>query len=133
MNEPVLARLQQLMTLREEVETLAALGPWTPAADWCDGDSHLELHVDVPGVQADTLELFEEGDTVTVAGRRAEPARRLGGDRPSGTFRRTLTFPEPVLPQTGQASLSHGVLTVRFEKRHPTINVAADRMPDETP
>ncbi|WP_189072038.1 Hsp20/alpha crystallin family protein [Deinococcus sedimenti] len=123
MNEPVLARLQHLMTLREEVETLAGLGPWTPAADWCDGDTHLELHLDVPGVQPDTLELLEDGDLVTVAGQRAETARLLRHERPSGTFRRTFTFPEPVLPNTGQASLNGGVLTVKFEKRHPTINV----------
>ncbi|WP_189067139.1 Hsp20/alpha crystallin family protein [Deinococcus radiotolerans] len=124
MNEPVLARLQHLMTLREEVETLAGLGPWTPAADWCDGDTHLELHLDVPGVHPDSLELLEEGELVTVAGQRPETRRLLRHERPSGTFRRTFTFPEPVIPNTGEASLNGGVLTVKFEKKHPTINVA---------
>ncbi|AWT35477.1 hypothetical protein GCM10008956_08560 [Deinococcus arenae] len=123
MNEPVLARLQHLMTLREEVESLAGVGPWTPAADWCDGDTHLELHLDVPGVQPGSLELLEEGDTVTVAGQRPEGTRLLHAERPSGTFRRTFTFPEPVMAQSGQATLSGGVLVVKFEKRHPTINV----------
>ncbi|ALW88724.1 Hsp20/alpha crystallin family protein [Deinococcus actinosclerus] len=123
MNEPVLARLQHLMTLREEVESLAGVGPWTPAADWCDGDTHLELHLDVPGVQPGSLELLEEGDTVTVAGQRPEGTRLLHTERPSGTFRRTFTFPEPVMAQSGQATLSGGVLVVKFEKRHPTINV----------
>jgi len=131
MNEPVLARLHHLMTLREEVESLAGVGPWTPAADWCDGDTHLELHLDVPGVQPDSLELLEEGDTVTVAGQRPEVTRLLHAERPSGTFRRTFTFPEPVVPQSGQAALSGGVLTVKFEKRHPTINVTAHH--DDTP
>ncbi len=123
MNEPVLARLQHLMTLREEVESLAGVGPWTPAADWCDGDTHLELHLDVPGVQPGSLELLEEGDTVTVAGQRPEGTRLLHAERPTGTFRRTFTFPEPVLAQSGQATLSGGILVVKFEKRHPTINV----------
>ena len=36
MDKPVLARLQHLMTLREEVETLGRPGPWQPAADWQD-------------------------------------------------------------------------------------------------
>ncbi|MBB5233173.1 Hsp20/alpha crystallin family protein [Deinococcus budaensis] len=125
MNEPVLARLQQLMTLREEVETLGAGGPWTPPADWVDGDRHLLLLLDVPGVDPDSLELQEEGRTLTVAGRRELPGRTLRAERPGGTFTRTLTFPEPVVPQSGQASLNAGVLSVRFEKRHPTIDVNA--------
>lgn len=123
MNEPVLARLHHLMTLREEVETLASPVPWTPAADWTDDDAHLCLQLDVPGVDAESLEVQEDGETVTVAGQRPAPERLLRSERPSGIFRRTLTFPEPVRPQSGQASLVHGVLTIRFEKRHPTISV----------
>ncbi|MCP2013048.1 HSP20 family protein [Deinococcus sp. HSC-46F16] len=125
MNEPVLARLQQLMTLREEVETLGTLGgPWTPPADWVDEDTHLRLLLDVPGVDPESLEMHEEGGAVTVAGRREAPARLLHGERPGGTFSRTLTFPEAVVPNSGEAQLAAGVLSVRFEKRHPTIEVA---------
>jgi HSP20 family protein len=131
MNEPVLARLQQLMTLREEVETLGAGGPWTPPADWVDEDTHLRLLLDVPGVDPERLELQEEGGSVTVAGRRDSAGEGdsaghlLSAERPGGTFTRTLAFPEAVVPQSGQASLSAGVLSVRFEKRHPTIDVNA--------
>ncbi|PTA69747.1 Hsp20/alpha crystallin family protein [Deinococcus arcticus] len=134
MNEPVLARLHHLMTLREEVETLAGPVPWSPAADWTDDDAHLCLHLDVPGVDAGSLEVHEDGDTVTVAGQRPAPERLRRGERPSGVFRRTLSFPEAVRPQSGQASLVHGVLTIRFEKRHPTISVPSSdlgRAPQE--
>lgn len=123
MNEPVLARLQHLMALREEVESLGTAGPWTPPADWVDEGTHLRLLLDVPGVDPDSLELHEEGDSVTVAGRRDLPDQALHAERPGGTFARTLAFPEPVVPQTGQATLNAGVLSVRFEKRHPTIDV----------
>ena len=111
------------MTLREEVETLGSGSAWTPAADWVDEDTHLLLLLDVPGVDPGSLELEETGMEVTVAGRREVPERRLSAERPSGTFTRILRFPEPVLPQSGQAHLSGGVLSVRFEKRHPTIDV----------
>ncbi len=113
------------MNLREEVETLGLGGPWTPPADWVDEGTHLRLLLDVPGVDPETLELHTEGHSVTVAGRRESPERTLSAERPSGIFTRTLTFPEPVLPQSGQANLSAGVLSVRFEKRHPTIDVNA--------
>ncbi|GAA5514873.1 hypothetical protein Dcar01_03636 [Deinococcus carri] len=125
MNEPVLARLQHLMTLREEVETLGQGGPWTPPADWVDQGTHLLLLLDVPGVDPDSLELHEEEGTVTVAGRREAPERRLRAERSAGTFTRTLSFPETVIPRSGQARLNAGVLSVSFEKRHPTIDVNA--------
>ena len=126
MDKPVLARLQHLMTLREEVETLGQGGPWTPPADWQDAGTHLLLLLDVPGVLPDSLALQEEGGTVTVSGERPQPARLLSSERPGGTFSRALTFPDEVLPQTGEASLAAGVLTVRFEKKHPTIDVIGE-------
>lgn len=122
MNEPVLARLQHLMTLREEVETLGA-GPWTPTADWADSDAYLTLHLDVPGIDPERLEMHEEGGMLTVAGERAAPQGLLSAERPSGVFRRVLTFPREVMPQSGEAHLAGGVLTVRFQKKHPTIDV----------
>lgn len=128
MNEPVLARLQQLMTLREEVESLGLNGSWTPPADWVDQGTHLLLLLDVPGVEAGALELQEEDGHVTVAGRREPPERRLEAGRPSGNFLRTFAFPEAVVPQSGQASMNAGVLRVRFEKRRPTIDVNASEM-----
>lgn len=123
-HRPVLARLQQLMTLREEVETLSQAGDWVPAADWIDAGTHLHLLLDVPGVNPQSLHLSEEGSEVTVSGERERPAQVLLQGRPSGAFSRTLSFPEEVVPQTGEASLQAGVLTVRFEKVHPTIDVA---------
>ncbi|MFC4636750.1 Hsp20/alpha crystallin family protein [Deinococcus hohokamensis] len=132
MNEPVLSRLQQLMSLREGVEALTSSGPWVPLADWSDSDTHLCLHLDVPGVDPESLELQESGDVVTVSGQRPPLPERLSGERPSGTFSRTLSLPAEIVPQSGQATLTQGVLCVRFEKRHPTINVNADELPEDS-
>ena len=49
MDKPVLARLQKVMQLREEVETLSTGGPFVPEADWTDSGTHLTLVADVPG------------------------------------------------------------------------------------
>lgn len=125
MNEPVLGRLQHLMTLREDVESLTSGGPWVPAADWYESDTHMTLCLDVPGVQPGSLELLEEDGTVTVTGERDVPERRLLAERPGGRFTRTLTFPLETVPQSGEAQLAGGVLQVHFEKRHPTIEITA--------
>ena len=129
--KPVLARLQQLMTLREEVETLAQGGPWTPAADWRDAGTHLDLLLDVPGVDAGTLALAEDGGQLTVSGERPGTEHLRRSERPSGRFVRELAFPEPVRPASGVASLAGGVLTVRFEKLRPTIDVTARPAPGD--
>lgn len=131
MNEPTLARLQQLMTVREEAEGLLEHGEargFVPAADWLDGGSHLTLLLDVPAVEAASLEMEEDGDHLTVAGTRASlppgAGRLLLSERRAGTFSRTLVFPEPVVPGSGEASLEAGVLRVCFTKLHPTIDAA---------
>lgn len=127
MDKPVVARLQQLMNLREEVETLTEGEGWEPAADWYDLSTHLALLLDIPGVNPDSLELHETENTVTISGEREEMPEKLSGDRPTGIFRRTLVFPEEVLPNTGDAKLKAGVLTVHFNKKHPTIDVSSQQ------
>ncbi|WP_407539394.1 Hsp20/alpha crystallin family protein [Deinococcus radiomollis] len=122
MNEPVLARLNTLMNLREEVEQLGAAFPWEPAADWHDLGTHLLLVMDVPGLDAEHLELLEEGDDLTIAGERVEQpgGELLSRERPGGRFVRTLSFPAAVRAGSAEASLSGGVLKVRFEKGRKT-------------
>ena len=123
MNEPVLARLNTLMHLREEVENLGSAFPWEPAADWLDQGTHLVLLMDVPGLLPGQLELLEDGDDLTIAGeRRSElSGELLSRERPGDRFSRQLRFPGAVVPGSGQATLSSGVLSVRFEKRQKTL------------
>ena len=122
MNEPVLARLNNLMDLREEVEQIGTAFPWEPAADWLDQGTHLLLVMDVPGLDADHLELAEEGSELTIAGERGDTpsGELLSRERPDGRFLRTLTFPDAVVPGSAEASLNSGVLSVRFEKQRKT-------------
>ena len=122
MNEPVLARLNNLMALREEVEQIGSAFPWEPAADWHDLGTHLLLVMDVPGLEADQLELSEEEGDLTIAGERGEVlnGELLSRERPGGRFMRTLRFPAAVRGGSAEASLSGGVLKVRFEKQRKT-------------
>ncbi|WP_424949374.1 Hsp20/alpha crystallin family protein [Deinococcus sp.] len=122
MNEPVLARLNNLMALREEVEQIGSAFPWEPAADWLDLGTHLLLVMDVPGLDAEHLELLEEGEDLTIAGERGEvlEGEVLSRERPGGRFARTLSFPSPVRAGSAEASMSGGVLKVRFEKQRKT-------------
>lgn len=122
-NKPVLARIQKVMQLREEVETLGTGGPYLPDADWQDSGEHLTLLLDVPGCTPETLRLEHEEEAVTVSGSRAEGTGLIQRERRTGPFSRRLPFPEPVLVQSAQANLQAGVLSIRFEKVHKTIDV----------
>lgn len=124
MNEPVVARLNDLMQLREQVETLTAGGLWEPAADWLETDDQLLLMLDAPGTEASGLDLSVDGDSLTVRGRRVDgelPGQLIERGRPGPVFERRLRFPREVVAGSGEASLRAGVLTIRFEKRHKTI------------
>lgn len=124
MTDPVFERLHQLMSVREEVESLSTQARWMPAADWLDDGAALTLLVDLPGVSADALHMQAEEDYVLISGER--PAlETLYSERPYGSFSRQIGFPEAVVPHSAQATLQAGVLMVRFEKVHPTIDVQA--------
>lgn len=127
MNDLALNRIHSLMQLRQEVEALHEVSPWVPPVDWIETDTELLLIADVPGIEADAFELLEEGGAVTVKGQRPTQdgdgaSFTLAAERPQGSFQRTLRLPLETLPGSGRAQLRAGVLTVRFEKRHKTID-----------
>ena len=112
------------MHLREEVESLASGGPYMLDADWLDSGTHLTLVADVPGCLPDSLTLEDDGEAVILSGERSalpDGQDALHRERRTGIFSRRLAFPNPVISQSGEASLLNGVLSVRFEKLHKTI------------
>ena len=124
-SEPVLRRINALMQLRQEVESLAQGAPWVPPADWIETDTELALVMDLPGVDQDKLELALEQGAVTVRGERATldlNGAPLTSERPQGQFQRSLKVPAEIVQGSGDAQLRAGVLVVRFEKRHKIID-----------
>lgn len=131
MDKPVLARLQKVMQLREEVETLSFGGPYVPEADWTDSGTHLTLFADVPGCSPESLTLEDDGEAVTLSGERGalpDTQTALHRERRTGRFSRRLSFPEAVVAQSGEASLVAGVLSVRFEKVNKTIEAQSQEL-----
>lgn len=123
-DKPVLARLSKVMQLREEIETLASGGPYSPDADWLSSGTHLTLITDVAGCSLESLILEDDGETLTLSGERSslpEDQDILHRERRTGRFSRRLPFPVAVVAQSGEASLVSGVLSVRFEKVNKTI------------
>ena len=83
-----------------------------------NGDDYV-ITAAVPGLKADDLHLEVLGDTVTLSGELPAPElgendRWLLRERRTGQFQRTITLPTEVDGAQAQASVEHGVLTVRL-------------------
>lgn len=94
----------------------------TPAADVYETDKTVELHLDMPGVAPDAIDVKLEGDQLTItAERKSEKTEKDKGwvrrERYTGTFRRTFTLSDMLEGTTPEASYRHGVLVVTLPKR----------------
>jgi HSP20 family protein len=99
--------------------------PFVPPADVIVSDEQVTIHMDVPGMRAENLEVELENDTLSVRGERAWPYgeeqegvwRRI--ERGFGRFERSLRTPQGLDPDQVQASLADGVLTLSIPRPQP--------------
>lgn len=94
---------------------------WIPAMDLVETEDDFVLRADLPGMSEQDVHIELEDNVLTVSGeRKAEHEERKEGyyrvERSSGAFRRTLTLPEGVDPDSVKAAFDRGVLEVRIPK-----------------
>lgn len=92
-----------------------------PALNVFEDKDVLTIRAELPGVDANHLDISFEGDTLTIQGKR-EP--RHNGEKisyhrreiESGNFSRSVTLPIKVDPETVTARLRNGILNITLEK-----------------
>ena len=101
----------------------STVGAFIPPADLLIDDDGVTVYMDVPCLRAENLEIELENDVLTVRGERPFPyASEDGGgpvrriERGFGRFERTLRVPAGLDPESVEASLADGVLTLRIPK-----------------
>ena len=106
--------------MRESLGSTApsTAGAWAPALDVEESEDGFVLHVDLPGVDAEAVEVSLEESVLTVTGERAAPE---GGEfrrteRRFGRFHRAVRLPDRVDGSNVSASYSAGVLTIDVPK-----------------
>jgi HSP20 family protein len=89
-------------------------------------DDRFYLHLDLPGVDPDAVEITVEKNTLTVSAERswapAEGAVVQMSERPQGSFRRQFFLGESLDAASIEAGYDHGVLTITIpiaEKAKP--------------
>jgi len=96
-------------------------GAFSPALDVEETDDGFTLHVELPGITADQVEVSIEENVLVIAGERefyadksAEGFRRV--ERRFGRFHRAVRLPDRVDPEKIAASYKDGLLTVAVPK-----------------
>lgn len=96
-------------------------GSFAPAMDVREDDDAYIVHLEVPGISRDDIELTIHDNTLVIRGSREQKQDKTGGqfrrvERSYGSFARALTLPRPVDVNRIEADLQDGVLEVRLPK-----------------
>ena len=92
--------------------------PWIPAADLTETDDAYAVHVELPGVQKNQLDVEVFDRELRIDGEISEQSngRRHRSSRRTGQFEYRTAFPGDIKPSGVRAELADGVLTVIVPK-----------------
>lgn len=121
---------REIDTLRRQIDdifgdfsemTTAVRTDWTPAVRVVDQGDDYVLHMQLPGVAAENLDIQVTREAVVITGARKAPAvaegqKLLFDDLRYGTFRRVVTLPEAIQNGNVQADFSNGLLSLTLPK-----------------
>ncbi len=125
-----LDRLQRSIHQSIDMEpSIRGFGPGGfPALNIGTTQKGLELYAFVPGLHPDSIEVHLERGVLTVAGERAddlssqaEHATVQINERFAGRFRRVVSLPEDIDPDSVNAQYRDGVLHVSLARREATL------------
>ena len=102
----------------------SATATWVPAVDIHEFTDRFELYVDVPGVDANSVELTLDNGVLTLSGERIQKSSKGDGEphfrrteRSQGQFYRRFVLPDTVDSDKVKAAGRDGVLTVTIPKQ----------------
>ena len=123
---------RELSSLQREVDRLfgdalgssrapATAGAWAPALDVEETEDAFTLHIELPGVAPDDVEVSLEENVLTITGERrfydnreSDGFRRI--ERSFGRFHRAVRLPDRVDPDNVRATHRDGLLTIEVPK-----------------
>lgn len=119
-------RLIQLFALLEEASASALTavpGEWLPPVDICESEEAVMVYLELPGLDAEQINVQLTGTQLRVSGEKAMRAARrrkishLCSERSYGRFERTLELQRwSISVRQATAELRDGVLAVRLPK-----------------
>ena len=119
---------QQLDQLFDEFSSAeAAPTTWTPAVSLVESEDALMLHVQLPGVDADKIDVQASREVVAISGDRVNPELGEGeklrrNEFRYGSFRRVVSLPVAIDPKDVTADYEAGILVLTLPKAEDERN-----------
>lgn len=117
-------------------KSLVETSDWVPRVDIKEEPDQFLVYADVPGVDPNDIDIFMEGNILTVKGKRESISEEKEKDfsrieRTYGTFYRQFTLPETAVSEKIAAKSKHGVLEIIIPKQEKaqsrTISVKVEQ------
>ena len=101
--------------------------PWQPAVELHDSGENLLLKAQLPGLNADDLDISASRDAVTISGEyRQEESpdnqKAYHSEFRYGKFSRTIGLPVAIKQDQVEADYTNGILTLRLPKVEDAVN-----------
>jgi len=117
--------INRVFTSLSSSDSSGATSTWVPAVDIAEYTDRFELAVDLPGVEADRVEITLENGVLSIAGERLPTAQPAGNadlvrsraERGHGRFYRQFVLPETVDSERVRATGKNGVLQIAIPKQ----------------
>ena len=108
-----------------------ALANWEPAVDISEAADEYRIEAELPGVQKDDVKLSIDNGTLILSGERKfeqtdKDARQHRVERYYGSYCRSFSLPDDVLPEKISAEFKDGVLSVHLPRSATKRNKAID-------
>jgi HSP20 family protein len=122
--EDIYDRMGQLMNFAFGDLGLVRPGsaPWSPLAEVSETDDAYLVHVELPGIRKDQVDVQLVDRELVISGdiKESENGRRRRSSRRTGRFEYRTYLPADVKPDQVSAQLADGVLTVTVPKSEAT-------------
>ena len=94
---------------------------WQPRADVSENEALYRVHLDLPGMTKENINISFQDEILTVQGERVEHEKVEGtqyyrSERMYGKFSRTFRLPKPVQADQIKATFENGVLSIEVPK-----------------
>ena len=105
--------------------TNTAPGPWNPVVDVAETEEAITLHVELPGMKQEEIDIELTGDTLTIGGERKRVREEqkdnfVRVERSYGRFQRSFTLATPIQSDKVSAAYHDGVLEITLPKSEET-------------
>jgi HSP20 family protein len=96
-----------------------------PSTDLVDAGKEYLVHAEIPGIPKENLNITVTARGIEIEGEaktdiEQEKAGFVHRERSYSRVRRSLAFPEEVIPDNAEATLKDGLLEVKISKKTPT-------------